>query len=157
MKRLIHSIVLALAIASCTSTAYGSTMIKTKSFPYVVGAVQFPQNKTTLVRHSFRMQIPKGSSAVSQLTIDVPKGLAVKNDINVSDQSGKKIVANIADNGRTITIAFPQPISPGTNLNIDLNRVSILEASNAWLYPVFVRLVGLNGEIPVGVFRIGVF
>lgn len=157
MKRLIHSAVLTLALTSFSSAAYGSTLIKTRSFPYVIEAVQFPQNKATLVRHSFKVQIPQGSSAVSQLTIGVPKGLTVKNDINVSDQSGRKIVANIADNGRTITIAFPRPIPPGTKLNIALNRVSILEASNAWLYPVSVKLVGLNEDMPVGVFRIDVF
>lgn len=69
----------------------------------------------------------------------------------------KKIAANITVNDRTITIAFPQQVVPGTELNIDLNRVLISGTSNAWLYPVSVRLVGLNADIPVGVFRLRIY
>ena len=68
-----------------------------------------------------------------------------------------KIAANITVNGRIITISFPQQVASGTKLNIDLNRVLISGTSNAWLYPVSVRLVGLNADIPVGVFRLRIY
>ncbi|RCJ29966.1 hypothetical protein A6769_34510 [Nostoc punctiforme NIES-2108] len=157
MKKLIHAVGLTLIIASFSSAAYSTTTMKNSRFPNIVGAVQFPQNKAKLVRHSFRLKIPQDSRVLSQMTITVPQGLTVKNDIDLSDQSGKKIAANITVNGRTITIAFPQQVAPGTELKINLNRVLISGTSNAWLYPVSVRLVGLNADIPVGVFRLRIY
>ncbi|MEH2161521.1 MAG: DUF2808 domain-containing protein [Nostoc sp.] len=157
MKKLIHAVALTLTIASFSSAAYGTPMKKNSRFPDIVGAVQFPQNKAKIVRNSFKLEIPQDSRALSQMTIAVPKGLTVRNDIDLSDQSGKKIAANITVNNRTITIAFSQQVVPGTELNIDLNRVLISGTSNAWLYPVSVRLVGLNADIPVGVFRLRIY
>lgn len=157
MKKLIYAVALTLTIASLSSAAYGTTTMKTSRFPYIVGAVQFPENKAKVVRDSFKLKIPQDSRALSQMTIAVPKGLTVRNDIDLSDQSGKKIAANITVNDRTITIAFPQQVVPGTELNIALNRVLISGTSNAWLYPVSVRLVGLNADIPVGVFRLRIY
>ena len=152
MKKLIHAVALSLTIALFSSTAYGKSTI-----PYVAGAVQFPQTKAKVVRDSFRLQIPKDSVALSQLTITVPNGLTIKNNFDVLDQSGQKIDTNITVNSKTITIAFPQQVAPGTEINIDLNRVLISGTSNAWLYPVSVRLVGLNADIPVGVFRLRLY
>ncbi|MEH2002456.1 MAG: DUF2808 domain-containing protein [Nostoc sp.] len=157
MKKLIHAVALTLIIASLSSAAYGTNTTKNSRFPNIVGAVQFPQNKAKVVRDSLQLKIPQDSRALSQMTIAVPQGLTVKNDINLSDQSGQKIAANITVNGRTITIAFPQQVARGTELNIDLNRVLISGTSNAWLYPVSVRLVGLNADIPVGVFRLRIY
>ncbi|MEA5552041.1 DUF2808 domain-containing protein [Anabaena cylindrica UHCC 0172] len=157
MKKLIHAVALTLTIASFSSAAYGTTTIKNSGFPDVVGAVQFPQNKAKVVRDSFKLEIPQDSRALSQMTIAVPKGVTVRNDIELSNQSGQKIAANITVNGRTITIVFPQQVAPGTKLNIDLNRVLISGTSNAWLYPVSVRLVGMNADIPIGVFRLRIY
>ncbi|MEJ6485634.1 DUF2808 domain-containing protein [Nostoc punctiforme UO1] len=157
MKKLIHAVAFTFIIASLSSAAYGTTTTRTSKFPYIVGAVQFPQNKAKVVRDSFQLKIPQDSRALSQMTIAVPQGLTVRNDINLSDQSGQKIAANITVNGRAITIAFLQQVAPGTELKIDLNRVLISGTSNAWLYPVSVRLVGLNADIPVGVFRLRIY
>lgn len=157
MKRLIYAVALALTIASFSSAAFGYTQVKSRNFPYIVGAGQFPQTKTRLVRHSFRLKIPEGSKALSQMTITVPKGLTVRNDIDISDQSHQKIDANITVKDRTITIAFPQQVTPGSELHIDFNRVLISGTSNGWLYPVSVRLVGLDVDIPIGIFRLRPF
>jgi hypothetical protein len=119
--------------------------------------VQFPQNKAKIVRNSFKLEIPQDSRALSQMTIAIPKGVAVSNDIELSNQSGQKVAANITVNGRIITIVFPQQIAPGTELNIDLDRVIISGTSNAWLYPVSVKLVGMNADIPIGVFRLRIY
>ena len=157
MKRLIPAVALTLTIASLNSAAFGYTQIKSRNFPYIVGAEQFPETKTRLVRHSLRLKIPEGSKALSQMTITVPKGLTVRNDIDISDQSNQKIDANITVKDRAITIAFPQQLTPGTELKIDLNRVLISGTSNGWLYPVSVRLVGLDVDIPIGIFRVRPF
>lgn len=160
MKRLIINILLIaipFAVAMHNTPSYASTKLQTKDFPYIVGAAQFPENKSKEVRHSLELQIPFDSSAVSRLTIGIPESLRVKNNIDVSEQPNRKINANIAINDKTIAINFPQPVPPGTKLNIDLNRVLISGGSNAYLYPVSAKLVGLNTDIPLGTFRLRIF
>lgn len=157
MKRLINAAVLTLAIAFFHSSAYGYTNTKNESFPYIAGAAQFPPTKTRMVRDSFKLQVPKNSKPLSELTITIPYGLNVSNDISLSDQYDKKVDANITVDNKTITIAFPQYVAPGTELNIDLNHVFISGTSNGWIYPVSVRLAGLNANIPIGVFRLRLF
>ena len=93
MKKLIYAVALTLTIASLSSAAYGTNTTKTSRFPNIVGAVQFPPNKAKVVRDSFQLKIPQDSRALSQMTITVPKGLTVRNDINLSDQFGQKIAA----------------------------------------------------------------
>ncbi|MEH2238525.1 DUF2808 domain-containing protein [Nostoc sp.] len=154
MKRLIQAAALTLTIASFNSTVYGYSQIKSKNFPYIVGADQFPKTRARVVRDSLRLKIPSDSRALSQLTITVPNGLTVRNEIAISDQSNQKTNAKITVKDKTITIAFPEQIAPGTELKIDLNRVLISGISNSWLFPVSVRLVGLNADIPIGVFRL---
>lgn len=156
MRRLIQAIVV-IAVTSFGSATYAYTKTEARSFPYITEAAQFPQTKAKLVRHSFKIEVPKGSSALLQLTINIPDGLVVRNDFNISDQFEKKVDANIIANDKNITIAFSQPIAPGTELNVDFNRVSIVGSSNGWLYPVSVKLVGLNADIPVGNVRLRVF
>ncbi len=157
MRRLIHAALLTLAITFFHSSAYGYTNTKNEGFPYIEGAAQFPQTKARMVKDYLKLQVPENSKPLSQLTIAIPYGLTIKNDITLSDQSGKIIDANVTVNDKSIIFSFPQYVSPGTELNINLNRVLISGTSNGWIYPVSVRLTGLNADIPVGVFRLRLF
>lgn len=125
--------------------------------PHVDSAVQFPQTKWRIVRHTIRLHVPQKSSAVSQVILDVPVGLTVSNNIILSDSSGQKINANVSINGRKVTLAFPQPIAPETKLDIDLNNVKVSGVSNAWLYRVSALFVGLDRELPLGVAHFKVY
>lgn len=125
--------------------------------PRIVGSVQFPQTRWKIVRHTFLLQIPQDSRVLSHLSIEVPAGLTVSNNIRVSDQSGKNIDTNISVNGSKAIVGFPEFVAPGIRLNIAMKDVKILGRTNAWLYKVSARLVGLNADIPVGIARFRVY
>lgn len=156
-KILIYTTALTLALISFNSASYGSTTMATGKVPHIVGSVQFPQTRWRIVRHTFRLEIPQASKALSQLSIKVPPGLTVSNETSVSAQSGKKIATNISVNGRNIIVAFPEPVAPGTNLKIVMKNVKIVGISNAWLYPVSAKLVGIDANIPIGIVQFRIY
>ncbi|MCC5641780.1 hypothetical protein LC607_02155 [Nostoc sp. CHAB 5824] len=156
LKKFIFTTAVSLTLTASFSAVHASQTPANKSFPHILSTVQFPQIKWGTVRHSFKLEIPQNSSAITQINIDVPPGLSVKNNFSISDQSGRKIQANTTVNGSKITIAFAQVVAPANILNIDMNRVIRRGTSNAWLYRVSAKFVGSDAEIPVGVaqFRI---
>jgi hypothetical protein len=151
MKALISLTALSLVAATYIPVVYASSATDAIGFPHIGNTTQFPRGKWVTFRHTFQLQIPQNSSALSQLNINIPAGLTVENDINISDKSGKKIPANTSVNNNKITIVFPQAISPGNTLSIDLNKVNRIGTSNAWLYRVSAKLVGFDAEIPIGI------
>lgn len=151
MRTLIYAAAFTLTFVAFNSATYGTSIKETAKFPHIVGSVQFPQTKAKIVRHTVRLQIPQESSALSQLIINVPRGLTVTNNIRVSDQSGRKINTNISVNGSTVLVAFPEPVAPGNRLEIDMNNVRISGVTNAWSYHIFANLVGIDVDIPIGV------
>lgn len=154
MKTLIYAVVV-LAIAAPISADYASA--RTEPTPHIDGSVQFPTTRARNVRHTIRLHIPQGSSPVSQLIIDVPTGLRVRKNITVTDNYGREINANISINGNKVIMDFTEPVTPDSQLEIDLNDVRITGVSNAWLYPISAKIVGNNLHIPIGIAQIRVY
>lgn len=154
MKTLIYAAAV-LAIAAPISADYASA--RTEPTPHIDGSVQFPTTRARNVRHTIRLHIPQGSSPVSQLIIDVPTGLRVRKNITVTDNSGRKINANVSINGNKVIMDFTEPVTPDSQLEIDLNDVRITGVSNAWLYPISAKIVGNNLHIPIGIAQIRVY
>ena len=50
---------------------------------------------------------------------------------------------------KKITISFLKPIAPSNRLKVVMKDVKIFGRSNAWLYPVSAKLVGINASIPL--------
>jgi hypothetical protein len=157
IKKLIYLAAVTLLSAASVSVAYENPARKTEKYPHIVGSVQFPQTKERVVRHTFRVQIPEGSSALSQLKVSVPPGLTVRNDITVHDRAGREIDANTSVNGNTVTIDFHQSVKSATRVEIDMNRVVISGVSNAWLYHVWAKIVEFDTELSLGVARFKVY
>ena len=154
MRTLIYAAVV-LAIAAPISADYASA--RTEPTPHIDGSVQFPQTRARNFRHTIRLHIPQGSSPLSQLSIDVPTGLTVRNNITVTDNSGREINANVSINGNKVIIDFNQPVTPESQLEIDLNDVIRTGVSNAWLYRVSTKFVGNNIHIPIGIAQLRVY
>jgi hypothetical protein len=154
VRTLIYAAV-SLAIAALISADYASA--RTESSPHIDGAVQFPQNRSRIFRHTIRLHIPQGSSHLSQLMIDVPEGLRVSNDITITNNSGQETNADVAIMGDKVIINFPQTITPNSKLELDLNYVERRGISNAWLYRVTAKFVGLDAALPIGIARIRVY
>ena len=100
MARRRFTAILTLIVTSFNPTAYGKSLATIDRVPRIVSSVQFPQSKWRIVRHSFQVNIPQGSNAVSQLLISVPQGLTVSNNINVFDKYGKIIANSISKDGK---------------------------------------------------------
>ncbi|PSF31262.1 hypothetical protein C7H19_23040 [Aphanothece hegewaldii CCALA 016] len=147
-----------IAIFGVTTTfnfpASASENIRFTALPYIDSSVQFPRTRVPLVRHTIRISVPQNSKAISQLKLRIPYGLSAKNDITVTDESGRELTANTSVSEDTIIINFPQPVESGTELKIDMNRVVISRHSPIWLYRVTAQLVGLQPELNLGVARI---
>jgi hypothetical protein len=161
MKRVISTAAITMAIASFSLWGQAKSTKAAEQFVEINHAVQFPKivkpGNDNVVRQSFNLIIPKKSSKISDIILNVPSGLSVGKNITVSDNSDKNIKTNIAMNGNKIVMNFPQPISPGTALNISLNQVSLVGVSNAWDYSVSAKFVGMNTEVPVGVVQFGIY
>ena len=154
MRTLIYSAVV-LAIAAPISADYASA--RTEPTPHIDGSVQFPPTRARNVRHTIRLHIPQGSSPLSQLSIDVPTGLRVRKNITVTDNFGRKINANLSINDNKVIMDFTEPVTPDSQLEIDLNDVRITGVSNAWLYRISAKTVGNNIHIPIGIAQIRVY
>nr|WP_208344358.1 hypothetical protein [Aetokthonos hydrillicola]MBO3458390.1 hypothetical protein [Aetokthonos hydrillicola CCALA 1050]MBW4586070.1 hypothetical protein [Aetokthonos hydrillicola CCALA 1050]MDR9897890.1 hypothetical protein [Aetokthonos hydrillicola Thurmond2011] len=161
MKRLIYTATLTLAIASFNFCVQATTIKASEPFVDIVNAVQFPKivkpSNANVVRQSFSLWIPQTSNKISEVILNIPPGLNVRKDITVSDNSQINLQAGIAIDGKKIVITFPQPVSSGTTLNVSLNEVNIHGISNGWDYPVKVKFVGINTDIPVGIVQFGVY
>lgn len=155
MKRLICSTAVALALTVPIAADYASARIG--STPHIDGAVQFPQTRSRIVRHTIRLHIPQGRSPLSHLTIDVPEGLIVSNNITLTDDVKGKINADFSIVDNQIVVKISQPLASESKLKLVLNDVTIRGVSNAWLYRISTKLVGINGEIPIGVAQIRVY
>ncbi len=123
-------------------------------FSIIENSFQFPENNSYFLRHTINIHTDKNTQPISELKIIVPKGLTVKNDITVHKKTGEKIKVKTIIDDQTITLSFPESISPNTELQIDLNAVVISGISNQWLYRIYGKFIGIEPEINLGVARI---
>lgn len=156
-KILLCAATFSLTTVVSVSAVYGNPITDARKVPHIISSVQFPQSKQRIVRHTFRLQIPQHSNPVSRLTINVPVGLTVSNKISVSDRSGRKVDTNISVDGNKVILGFTEPIFPETELKISMKDVKILGRTNAWLYKVYARLVGIDADLPIGFARFRVY
>ncbi len=154
MRTLIYGAVFAFSVAVLVPAVHASTRTGAENFPHIDSSVQFPETKARSVRHSFRLHIPEGSRAISQLKISVPAGLIVRDDISISDNSDRKIETNVSVTSNQVILTFSQPVSPGTTIKIAMNKVRISGVSTAWLYQVAAKFVGDDADIPLGMAQV---
>lgn len=154
LRKLIHATAVIVAITIFNFPTSASENIRFTALPSIDSSAQFPRTHVRVVRHTIRINVPQNSKAISQLKFSVPYGLSVRNDITVTDESGREIAAKTSVSEDTVSINFPQSVESGTELKIDMNRVVISRFSQNWLYRVTAQLVGLQPELNLGVARI---
>ncbi|RAM49963.1 MAG: hypothetical protein C6Y22_19395 [Hapalosiphonaceae cyanobacterium JJU2] len=151
MKRiLIYAATFALAIASVISVGYATANADDDKVPNVDNGLQLPPIQWQLVKHTFRLHIPRNNKALSQLIINAPSTVAVSNDIEVLDENGQNININISVNGRKIIINFPETVLANTKLNINLNKVKQPIKGPASVYSFSAKVIDSDKEIPIG-------
>ena len=155
-KVLIYTAVGAIAATFFIPVSYVSAKDNNGTLPHVDGNSQFPETRRSNVRHTFRVHIPKNSPSVSQLNIEVPNTLTWSNNTNdvvVANENGKKINANISTNGKSILIAFAEPVASNTKLEIDIKNVKQPFRGNGPVYSIKAKLAGSTTEMSIGTAR----
>lgn len=158
-KALICAAAFTLTVAVSMPDTYANSTRESGNFPHIVNLSEFPQGikHWRILRHTLKLEIPQQSKAVYQLNIEAPENIVVRNNIDVSNQSGKKIDTKITINDKKVTLLFAEPVAPGTMLTIEMNNVKKTRVtSGEKLYKISAFLVGINAELPIGVVRLRV-
>ncbi|RAM49965.1 MAG: hypothetical protein C6Y22_19405 [Hapalosiphonaceae cyanobacterium JJU2] len=158
-KTLISAAIFTLTIAVTVSDAYANPPLQSDKSPHVIGFMEFPQGirHARILRHTLKLEVPQQSKAVSQLIIEAPSNIIIRDSIDVFDQSGKKVDSKISINGQKATLVFTGQVEPGTTLTIDMNKVKKTAPTNGdKMYKVSAVLVGINAELPVGIAQLRV-
>lgn len=152
-KILIYAAAFTLASAALISPGYASSNTDKGRLPERDGNMQIPSTRWRLVRHTFLLHLPQNSNPLAQIIIAVPSTVAVSNDIDVLEHNGREIHFSVSVNGKTIILAFPEPVAPGTKLDINFNKVKQPIRGPTSVYRFSAKVVGSDEEIPVGVAR----
>jgi hypothetical protein len=154
-KQLIFITAITVAFTVLNSAAFANTTREKTTFPSLVGSTQSPQTRWSNVRHTFRIQIPETSPAVSQVKVILSPGVTVKNDITVHERSGKEIATNSNVDDEEVIINFTPPLKSTNEIEIDMNKVILSRLHrNAWSYRIQTKLADTETELNLGVARI---
>ncbi len=154
-KQLIFITAITVAFTVLSSPTFANTTREKTTFPYLSSSTQSPQTRWSNVRHTFRIQIPETSPAVSQVKVILPPGVTVKNDITVHDRSGKEIVTNSNVGDDEVIINFTEPLKLTNEIEIDMNKVILSRLyRNAWSYRIQTKLADTETELDLGITQI---
>ncbi|MGB3238931.1 MAG: DUF2808 domain-containing protein [Geitlerinemataceae cyanobacterium] len=96
--------------------------------------------------------------SLSQISIELPPNVTLNKGIEITNESGQPIEANISTIDRQIQIVFAAPVPPETQFEIVMKGMKSRSLSGrTWLYPISIRSEGLNAEIPLETARIATY
>lgn len=151
MNKTLTVTTLAIITVTSISAAYADNIKNADTMPYILSTNQFPAGKATFVRHTIRIKMPPESKGISEIAIDVPSGVTVKNDITVHNTANQQIEVNSSVNDSRITLDFPQGMVAQEVIEIDLNKVKLPRTYPLLLYRVYAKLVDSKTELSIGV------
>lgn len=157
-KEFIFTTAITVAFTVLSSATFANTTREKTTLPYLIGSTQSPQTRWSNVRHTFRIQIPETSPAISQLKVILPPGVTVKNDITVHNRSRKEIAINANISNDEVIINFTEPLQSRNEIEIDMNKVILSRLHrNAWSYRIKAKLADTEPELNLGVAQINNF
>lgn len=151
MKRLSYTIMFTLSLLILGSPVQASEVKAT----HLHNSAALPRN-ARMPSATYRIRVHVGNTPLTHLSIhDLPKQLRIKQSITVVNQEGQILSAIPTASQNTITIAFDQPVLPGTRLEVSLNGVRTQDyLGRTWLLSVSSRSAGMSDYIPLGIARI---
>lgn len=150
-KILISAVVLTLISTVLIAPSYASFAIDESRLSDVDGNVDSSPTRWRIVKQTFVLHFPENSSPVTQIIIATPSTVAVSNDIEVLEHKGRKISISVSVNGKNIILDFPEPIAPGSRIDINFNKVKQPILNSTSVYRLSAKVVGSDIEIPIGV------
>lgn len=154
MRTLIFWSTLTLLFSSSVPTAWATEALPNVKASPIVHSWAHPDGvRVPNATHHFELQIE--GNTLSQISIDIPEGIRVTQGIETTTKSGQKIEATVSISNRSATIAFAQPVPPGTILSVFMKGIRTSDyLGHTWFYPVKGRSVGMTSDIPLGTVRI---
>jgi hypothetical protein len=153
MKKVIYAATFTLIIASSIPTAWATRKPGDAKFSHLVDSAAYPDVASVRgATHEIEIHVHGGN--LSELSIDLPEDMSIRKGIEVTNQSDKKIEANVSVNNRKATVVFSQPVAPETIVSIAMKGVETPGYDNIWQYRVYAKKVGITAEIPLGTARI---
>lgn len=151
MKTLIYTTAFTLAVAF-TVPAFAKSPNDAKATHLgnsaaIPNYAQFPG-----ATHKFNIYVQ--GEAISELRIDLPEDIKIKQGIEVKNKSGKLISATVAINARKATVSFSEPVAAGNSILVMMNRIKTPGYQNTWHYPVYIKKVGMTEEMPLSLARV---
>ncbi len=149
MKRhLLYAATIA-GFAALTPVAKASSLVHSAAYP----------NRVKVTNATYHVGLWVEGNPLSQLSIlvpdDAPGRIRFSNRVEVTDRAGHLVSTTSSFDGKRVTIAFTQPVSSGTTLEIDLKEVRTSDLlGRTWLFPVEGIGINSNQAIQLGTARI---
>lgn len=159
MKKRLFYTAATFTLAVSIGTAIAQPTTAATNFARITNFSEFPKGirHWSILRHTLKIAISEQSNAVSKIIIEAPNNIVLRDNIDVSNQSGEKINASVAIDEKKAVLTFSEPVPPGTKLTIEMNKVRKLRATRGeMLYKVFVNFVDSKQTVPVGIARLRV-
>ncbi|MEA5625220.1 DUF2808 domain-containing protein [Nostoc sp. UHCC 0251] len=158
-KLLTYTAIFALTMAVLVPATSANPTPQSSNFPHVISLVEFPQGirHARIMRYTLKIGVPQQSKAISQLIIEAPANIVLRENIEVSEQSGKKFAAKVSIQGKKATLEFAESITPGTIIIVEMNNVKKTAVTTGdKFYKISTILAGMNLELPIGIAQLRV-
>ena len=153
MRKWIYIAAFSLAITSTVPAVFATGKPGDAKFSHLVDSAAYP-DAASVRGATHEIEVHVHGENISELSIDLPEDVSIRKGIEVTNQSGKKIEANVSVNDRKATVVFSQPVAPETIVSIAMKGVDTPGYDKIWHYRVYAKKVGLTAEIPLGTARI---
>ncbi|AFZ61096.1 DUF2808 domain-containing protein [Anabaena cylindrica FACHB-243] len=152
MKKLIYAVAFTLVLTSSLPTAWAKNP-NDANISHLGNSAAVPNDAGNLnATHKFDVHVQ--GKALSELAIDLPERISIDQGIEVQNKLGQKIPTMVSMNNRKATIAFSEPVAPGTTISIRMKGVNTPMYSEIWQYQVYAKKVGFTEAIPLGLAQI---
>ncbi|OKH36156.1 hypothetical protein NIES2119_17700 [[Phormidium ambiguum] IAM M-71] len=148
MKNLVYATTITLVLASLFPTAQARNLMD-YNVTHLGDSAAIPNN-ARIQGATHQLDVYVKVQALSSLSIDLPEDISIRRGIEVKNQSGQKIEADVSINNRKAKVVFSQPVPPETKLSINMRGVITPGYDHIWLYRIYGKMVGANAEIPLG-------
>ncbi len=88
--------------------------------------------------------------SVESATIGLPIDMGRSIEVRAFDPSGMEILSTLKKSSEGITIDFDQPVKPDTYVRLQLSGVDVSRMGGRALYRVSTKLLGIEGDVPIG-------
>ncbi|BAU04552.1 MULTISPECIES: DUF2808 domain-containing protein [Nostocales] len=152
MKKPIYAAAFTLVFASSVSTAWAKNP-NDANISHLGNSAAVP-NVARIPDATHKFDVHVQGKALSELAIDLPEGISIDKGIEVQNKLGQKIPTTVSINNKKATVAFSEPVAPGTTISIRMKGVNTPDYEGTWHYPVSVKKIDMKEEIPLGLARI---